>query len=101
MDLMFLSNRAEYGGQPAEMETNDVTHTTSQCKMLDDIMREYRESLTGFEEGPQISRGSKELENLWLVKGEIGAKGSWNGPSSTKFLPTPRDRGPMYSHQGA
>lgn len=66
-----------------------------------DKMRESRESLTGFEEGPQIPRGSKELENLWVVRGEIGATGSWNGPSSTKFLPRPRDRGPMYSRQRA
>lgn len=35
MDLMFRSNRAEYGGQPAEMEANDVSHTTSQCKMYE------------------------------------------------------------------
>lgn len=79
-----------------------TSHTQpASVRCAGDIMRESRESLAGFEEGPQISRGCKELENLWLVKGEIGEKGSWNGPSSTKFLPTPRDRGPKYSHQRA
>lgn len=79
-----------------------TSHTQpASVRCMDDRMRESRESLTGFEEGSQISRGSKELENLWLVREEIGAKGSWNRPSSTKFLLTPRDRGPMYSHQRA
>lgn len=79
-----------------------TSHTQpASVRCMGDKMRVSRESLAGFEGGPHISRGSKELENLWLVRGEVGAKGSWNGPSSTKFLPMPRDRGPMYSHQCA
>lgn len=50
-----------------------TSHTQpASVRCAGDIMRKSRESLTGFEKGPQISRGNKELENLWLERKDPG-----------------------------